>query len=428
MNHSERTNRRWRIAVLLGVGILINYLDRVNLSVAHEALRDEFGISNETFGYLSSAYVWTYAVLQLPMGVLLDRFGVPTLGRISALLWSVASFASAGATGVGSFFATRLLLGIGEAPTFPASAKAVRAWFPRHERSLATSAFDGASKLASAIGVPLIGILIVHIGWRLSFAFTGLISFFFFLAFYFLYKDPENDPKLSHSERHYISKDHEDEPTQSGRSASLGYLLGQRKVLGLTLGFFAYNYCFYIFLTWLPSYFSGVFHIDLQHSALFTSVPWFVAAFMDFVIGGWLVDTLIRRGHRETLVRQTVLVGGTALGLAIIGVIFSHDLVTAVFWISVSLGGLSAAAPVGWSVPGLIAPRNSVGKVGGILNTGNQIAGIIAPTATGYLAGPTNAHFGRAFAAAAIILVIGICAYIFLLGKIEQLPEPVNTV
>ena len=418
-----RTNRRWRIAILLGIGILINYFDRVNLSVAHEALHKEFGISNETFGYVLSAYVWTYAALQLPMGVLLDRFGVSSIGRISALLWALASFASAGATGIGSFLATRLLLGVGEAPTFPASAKAVSAWFPRQERSLATAAFDGASKLASAIGVPLIGILIVHAGWRLSFAATGLISFLYFLAFYFFYKDPGDDRKLSRSEWQYISEGHENAPTQTGGSAPLSYLLRQRKVLGLTLGFFAYNYCFYIFLTWLPSYFSGVFHIDLQRSALFTSVPWFVAAFMDFVVGGWLVDTLIRRGYRETLVRQTVLVGGTILGLALIGVVFSHDLITAVFWISVSLGGLSAAAPVGWSVPGLIAPRNSVGKVGGILNTGNQIAGIIAPIATGYFAGPTNS-FGRAFTAAAIILVIGIGAYLFLLGKIEQVPEP----
>jgi MFS transporter, ACS family, D-galactonate transporter len=406
---------------------LINYLDRVNLSVAHEALRDEFGISNQTFGYVLSAYVWTYAALQLPMGVLLDRFGVSSIGRISALLWSVASFASVAAVGINSFFATRLLLGIGEAPTFPASAKAVRAWFPRHERSLATAAFDGAAKFASAIGVPLIGFLIVHIGWRFSFAVTGLISFIYFLAFYFFYQDPENDRKLSPAERHYISEGHESTPLQTGQSASLVYLLGQRKVLGLTLGFFAYNYCFYIFLTWLPSYFSGVFHVDLLHSAMFTSVPWFFATFMAFFVGGWLVDTLVRRGYQETLVRQTVLVGGTALGLTIVGVVFSHDVGTAVFWISLSLGGLSAASPVGWSVPGLIAPRNSVGKVGGILNTGNQIAGIIAPIATGYLAGPTNS-FGRAFAAAAIILVLGICAYIFLLGRIEPVPEPADTV
>ncbi len=419
------TNRRWRIAVLLGVGIFINYLDRVNLSVAHEALHKEFGISNEIFGYVLSAYVWTYAALQLPMGVLLDRFGVSRIGRISALLWSLASFASAAATGINTFFASRLLLGVGEAPTFPASAKAVGMWFPRSERSLATAAFDGASKFASAIGVPLIGLLIIHIGWRLSFAATGIISLLYFFAFYFLYKDPSDDPKLSRSEWRHISRDRESAGASFGAGAPLTFLLRQRKVLGLTLGFFAYNYCFYLFLTWLPSYFSGVFHVDLLHSALFTSVPWFFATFTDLLIGGWLVDALVQRGYRETLVRQTVLVGGTAFGLAIVGVVFSHSLMAAVFWISVSLGGLAAAAPVGWSIPALIAPRNSVGRVGGILNTGNQIAGIIAPIATGYFAGPTNS-FGRAFAAAAMILVIGICGYIFLLGRIEQIPEPAD--
>src|SRR3569833_1312907 len=121
--------RRWRIAALLGVGVLINYFDRVNLSVAHDALRDEFGITNQGYGYLLSAYVWTYAALQLPIGVILDRFGVKRVGRISAFLWSVASLAAAAANSVGSFFGARLLLGVGEAPTFPANAKAVGYWF-----------------------------------------------------------------------------------------------------------------------------------------------------------------------------------------------------------------------------------------------------------------------------------------------------------
>src|SRR5436305_13322096 len=105
------SNRRWRIAVLLGVGVLINYFDRVNVSVAHEALNQEFGISNETYGFLLSAYSWTYAALQLPMGVLLDRFGVPIIGRISALIWALASFAGALASGTGTFVVSRLLLG-----------------------------------------------------------------------------------------------------------------------------------------------------------------------------------------------------------------------------------------------------------------------------------------------------------------------------
>jgi MFS transporter, ACS family, D-galactonate transporter len=419
-----QNRRRWRIAALLGVGVLINYFDRVNLSVAHEALHAEFGLSNETYGYLLSAYVWTYAALQLPIGVMLDRFGVRLVGRISAFLWSVASFAAAAAPTIGSFFGARLLLGIGEAPTFPANAKAIGYWFPGQERSLATALFDAAAKFASAIGVPLIGALLIGFGWRISFALTGVVSFLYFLAFYFVYRDPQDDPGLSAEELQFIrqSDTASQVHTGEGKSAPLGYLIKQPKVLGLVTGFFAYNYCFYLFLTWLPSYFSAL-HMNLQHSIAFTSVPWVVGTITDLAVGGWLVDALIQRGHDQSTVRKVVLIGGTVLGLAVAGAMFTQDPFVAAFWISVSLGGLSAAAPVGWSLPSLIAPRDSVGKVGGILNFGNQLAGIIAPIATGYFAGPTNS-FPRAFAAAAVVLVLGIIAYLLLLGKIEPVPDP----
>jgi MFS transporter, ACS family, D-galactonate transporter len=417
-------SRRWRIAVLLGVGVLINYFDRVNVSVAQEALNREFGMANETFGFVLSAYSWTYAALQLPMGVLLDRFGVRLIGCLSALVWSLASFAGGAATSVAGFIASRLLLGVGEAPTFPASSKATGAWFPRQERSLATAMFDGASKFASAIGVPLIGIVLIKLGWRMSFAVTGLISYLYFVAFYFVYREPKDDPKLSDEEWEYIraggAQQHREPGT--GESASLWSLMKHPKVLGLVLGFFAYNYCFYLFLTWLPSYFSRSLGIDLLHSVLFTSIPWLFATFTDFLVGGWLVDFLVHRGYPESRVRKTILIGGTTLGLAVAGVAFAQTAWTAVFWLSISLGGLAAAAPVGWSIPSLIAPRNCTGKVGGILNFGNQIAAVVAPIATGFFAGPSNS-FGRAFAAAAIILVIGICGYVFLLGPIEPIPE-----
>ena len=143
------------------------------------------------YGYLLSAYIWTYAALQLPMGVLLDRFGVRPIARISAFLWSVASFAAAAATGVASFFGARLLLGVGEAPTFPANAKAIGKWFPSQERSTATAIFDAAAKFASAVGIPLIGTVLIGFGWRISFALTGVISLLYFVAFYAIYQDPQ---------------------------------------------------------------------------------------------------------------------------------------------------------------------------------------------------------------------------------------------
>ncbi len=182
--------RRWRIATLLGIGVLVNYFDRVNISVAHEALHQEFGISTVMFGYLLSSFNWTYALLQLPMGVLLDRFGVRPIGRISALLWTLASLGSAAAPNLGAFFGSRLMLGIGEAPTFPANVKAIGYWFPRHERSMATAIFDAAAKLGAAIGIPAVGFILIHFGWRASFAATGVISLLYFWAFWLVYRDP----------------------------------------------------------------------------------------------------------------------------------------------------------------------------------------------------------------------------------------------
>jgi MFS family permease len=173
----------------------------------------------------------------------------------------------------------------------------------------------------------------------------------------------------------------------------------------------------------LPSYLSSARHIDLLHSALYTSLPWLVATFADILVGGWLVDKLVKSGMDASRVRQTILVAGTALGLGLLGAAYAQSTLAALAWISVSIGGLSAAAPVGWSAPSLIAPRESVGTLGGIMNTGSQITAIVAPIVTGYVVQMTNSFFW-AFGAAAIFLAVGIAAYILLLGRIEPIPEP----
>jgi len=417
--------RRWRIAWLLGFGVLVNYFDRVNLSVSHAALYTTFGISTVAFGYLSGAYNWTYAMCQLPIGVLLDKLGIRRIGRIGTFLWSIASFAAAITPNLGGFFAARLLLGVGEAPTFPANAKAIGYWFPPKERSFATSIFDSAAKFASAIGVPLIGIVLLSVGWRWSFAITGMVSFIYFLFFWWVYRDPQDDPKLSDIERQYIATDVISTTLEGkqGDKWSLGSLLRRRKVLGLALGFGSYNYVFYLLLTWLPSYLYSALHIDLLHSFLYTGVPWLFATATDLAVGGWLVDALIKRGWDANRVRKFILVGGTALGLGILGAAHAHSATRALIWISVSIGGLSAAAPVGWSIPSLIVARESVGKVGGIVNFSNQLSGIAAPIVTGYLVAARHS-FAWAFGVSGIYLAIGILGYIFLLGRIEQMPEP----
>jgi MFS family permease len=200
-------------------------------------------------------------------------------------------------------------------------------------------------------------------------------------------------------------------------------LLVQPKLWGLVLGSASYNYTFFLLLTWLPSYLSEARHIDLLHSVLYTSLPWLLATFADLFVGGWLVDKLVQTGFDTSRVRQAILVIGTAFGLGMLGAAYAQTTVTALIWISLAIGGLSAAAPVIWSVPSLIAPRESVGTLGGILNFGNQLSAIAAPIATAYVVQFTHSFF-LAFGVASAFLAIGIAGYVLLLGRIEAIPEP----
>jgi sugar phosphate permease len=427
--------RRWRIALLLALGVLVSFFDRINLSVSRDALQVSFGVSLVAFGYLSSAFSWTYAAMQMPAGVLLDRLGVRRVGRIAALLWSVASFAAALAPGLSWFFGARFLLGVSESPTFPANAKALGYWFTQEERSMATAITDAAAKFSNAIGVPLIGLLLLYFGWRWSFAATGFISFLYFVLFWLIYRNPSEDVKLSVNEREFIldgGAQLEDQVrARSGNWLDSFlcllrrwiYILRQRKVWGLALGWGAYNYTFFLLLTWLPSYLSFSLHLDLFQSVFYTSVPWLFATFTDLLVGGWLVDALIQHGCDANRVRQTVMVTGMTFGLAIFGAAGAHSPRMALVWISLALGGLAAAAPVAWTVPSLISPRESVGTLASVVNLCGQIGAISAPIATGYIVSGTHS-FAAAFVTATVILLLGIVGYVFLLGRIEPIPEP----
>jgi ACS family D-galactonate transporter-like MFS transporter len=423
-NVAKIPRRRWRVAFLLAFGVVIAYFDRINVSVSQAALNASFGISLIMFGYLASAFNWTYALMQMPAGMLLDRYGVRRVGRAGTLLWSVASFGAAISPGLGVFFGARFLLGVAESPTFPANAKAIGCWFPERERSLAMAITDAAAKFSSAIGVPFLGLLLLHFGWRFTFAATGLLSLLYFLLFYFIYRNPGEDGQLSRDELDYITRGGA-VPEGRGpvsRRSLLGYLLRQPKTYGLALGWGAYNYSFYLLLNWLPSYLSIAHHMNLLHSVFYTSAPWLFATFADLFVGGWLVDALIRGGCNANRVRQSVLIIGTGFGLAIFGAAHPSSAVAALCWISLALGGLSAAAPVAWTVPSLIAPRDSVGTLASIANCSSQIAGILAPIITGYIVSATHS-FAAAFVTAAVILLLGIAGYAFLLGRIERIPE-----
>lgn len=416
--------RRWGIALLLAAGVLVNFLDRVNLSVAAPLIQREFGMGPTGTGLLLSAFAWTYGLLQIPSGMLLDRFGVRRVMSWSILLWSVATLATSMAMGIRSLFVARMALGIAEAPVFPANAKAIGHWFPRHERSMGTAIFDAAAKFSNVVAIPLVALLLGVMGWRLTFVVTAGISLAYFFVFRRLYRDPTDDPHLSDAERRHIGVD-APAAAASGVAGEHGLLrrcIGSRDVWGLTLGFAAYGYAFAIFIFWLPGYLVSQMGMGILTSAMFSALPWAVATVVDLAIGGWLVDRLISAGHPASRVRKTVIALGMVAGLAIMGAAFTRDPAWALVWITVSLSGLAIVAPVGWSLPALVAPPGGTATVSGIMNAFYSLATIVAPIATGVLVARTGT-FDLAFIVTGLVLVVGIVGYVFVLGDVEQ-PAP----
>ncbi len=404
------------IAILLGVGVLVNYFDRVNLTVAHDALENTFGISDVVFGYLLSSYSWTYASMQLPSGTLLDRFGVRKVMLVAIFVWAMASGLAAVAPTILLLFAARLLLGIGEAPAFPANAKAIGLWFQEEQRGIPTATFDAAAKLSIGLGTPILGLVLLRYGVRANFALTALLSLLYLGLFAWIYRDPDQkDP--SHNEQ---------QAEAQARKLKLIDLIRQRKVIGAALGAGSYNYCFYLLLTWMPVYLQRGLKMTSQAAVLWSAVPWIFAAFCGFFIGGVLVDTLIRRGWDPQKVRRAVLVGGTACGLLVVAPAYLHRPVAVLVCLSLAMGGTAAASPVMWTLPSLLAPPGGSGRVGSTMNLSNQIAAVAAPVVTGYLSAWTHS-FADAFFVAAGVLVFGIASYIFLLGRIERVPDHLSS-
>lgn len=193
--------------------------------------------------------------------------------------------------------------------------------------------------------------------------------------------------------------------------------------MGLTIGFSAYGYSFYLFLTWLPDYLVHTLHMSILKSAGYATIPWLFASISDLLVGGFLVDYLIGKGFDETRVRQTVLIAGMLLGLAVFGATFTTSPLWAITWITIALTGLAASAPVGSSIVSLIAPRGGTGTIGGIVNFCNNLMGIAALIITGFIVGLTHS-FAGAFLVAGLVLLVGIVSYLVVLGRIVPIPEP----
>ncbi|GGU47369.1 putative transporter YybO [Streptomyces albospinus] len=407
---------RWAIGSLLAGSILVNFFDRTVFSVASVPLAEEFGLNLSELGVVLAAFSWSYCLVQLPCGLLVDRLGVKWLNRIAIPLWAAASLLTAVASGLGLVIMARVLLGLAEGPSMVGASKATAAWFPTVERGRATALFDGATKFANVLAFPVLAWVISAWGWRAGFLFTTVLSLLFAVAWWWGYRDPAG---------HLRPPDAEHACGRGGTTGEWRGVLGSRRIWAISLGFACYGYTINVVLTWMPVYFQREFGVALGSAGLYAMVPWLVATVAELVCGGWLVDRMVRGGRDAVAGRRPVLLGGLALGATIGCVRWAASPLDAVFWMSLSLGGLAVAAPVAWSLPGLLAPPGAVGAVGGLMNFANSAATTGGVLLTGWLAEITRS-FDAPFVFAVVVLAVGGLLYWPAL-RTDRAPDAVTT-
>ncbi|MBT2627442.1 MFS transporter [Bacillus sp. HU-1818] len=414
---------RWYISSLLSGIIILNYFDRVAISVAAPAIQDSFHLSATELGIVFSIYTYSYTVMQLPVGSLLDKFGVAWVTRVGMTIWSILTIFLAFLQGKLLLYIVRFLIGLTSASAFPAASKATALWFPPSERGLANSLFDSAAKFSNVLGAPLVAFLVTTFDWRVAFLTIGIVNVLFTMLFWWYYEQPERHKRISSGELNYIQKHNtitsEQIPYKTG--PLLKALFTNRKVWGLMIGFTGYGYTFNLLLTWLPTFFKHTYGMDLMSSGLFTAVPWLISTISGIAVGGWLVDYFIKKGYQNTKVYQTIIVIGMGLGFFFLGALFTDNITIAIVCISIGLAGISATAPIGWSISAELAPIGSVSMLSSMVNLANNLfGGIIAASLTGYLLDVTGS-FTLSFLVAGAVLLIGLVFYVFVLGEVKRI-------
>lgn len=407
----RESRERWWLMGLLIAGMLFCYAQRSALSVAAPFMIKEMNLTPAGMGLLLSAFFWLYSFMQMPAGWLVDRFGVKRAYAFGFTFWSIAAAATGFAVNLTSLIILRMFLGVGQAVAFPASARAVADSFQDRERGTVTAGYLTGVRLGTALVSAIGGLFLAAYGWKLFFLVTGLVPLLWLLPWFAFSKRWE---RLSPTE----TVTAEPEVAVKKKSASFGEslaLLKNRSVFGIFLGFFAYDYAWFVYITWLPGYLVIERKFSPAEMGFYSSVP-FLAMSIIIIISGLASDWLIKRGYVETRVRKIFIIIGLAVGCLIVPAGMVEDRQTAVWLLTVSLCGMGISAPNTWTLTQAICSKNIVGTVSGIQNFGGNLGGIIAPALTGYIAYATHS-FALALSITGAVIVVGILSYWLLIDQ-----------
>lgn len=414
-----RIRRRQTLAlVLLVLTGVINYLDRATLAVANEFIRADLGLSLGQMGLLLSAFSWSYALCQLPVGALVDKIGPRWLLGMGLVVWSLAQAAGGLVSTFGWFVIARIVLGIGEAPQFPAAARVVSNWFPLRARGTPTGVYNSASPLGVALAPLLLSPLIAATSWHWAFFVTGAMGLVAAVIWVALYRDPVRRD-MSEAEIAYLDAGQSNEPAPKATFASWRALFRHRATWGMLFGFSGSVYLNWVYLTWLPGYLRTERQMDIAYAGLAASVP-FACGFAGALIAGWASDQVAKNSASPLAGRRrAVVVAMLGMVAFTIPAALVESNTVAIACISIVIFLANAASACSWSLVTVVAPRSRVGSLGAIQNFGGFIGGALAPILTGFIAQTWS--FVPALLTGAGIAFLGAMAYQFLV--VRSVPE-----
>jgi MFS transporter, ACS family, D-galactonate transporter len=398
---------RWTIIGLLFVASMINYFDRATISMALPYLSSEFKLGPQDKWIVLSSFFLSYALMQIPMGWLADRINLRWLYAGAFAVWSIAQGLMGLAETMTMLITFRILLGIGESIYLPGGSKIVSLLFTAKERGLPSGIFDFGTRTGMVLEGLIVPWCLYHYGWRRTFLIVGFSGLLWVIPW--LFATPRR-----------LQGNGGSKSAGGARPATIRQIrsvLGSRNLLGICLGFFCFDYYWYLLVTWLPDYLVTARNLTILKAGFYSSLPFFVFGVSE-PIGGWIADRLVSKGWDETRTRKTVVTVAFATGLLLIPAAIVRN------------PGAAVALIIGGSLVGLAtgnllvilqscAPPDDIGLWTGIENFVGNLAGILAPLATGYLIKWAGGSYFPGFALAAIVLVAGLISYWFIVGELK---------
>ncbi|MCJ2008072.1 MFS transporter [Methylobacterium sp. E-041] len=431
MTAVKRSRVRLLIVTMLFIATTINYADRATLSIAGPSLAKDLGLDAVAMGYVFSAFAWSYVLAQLPGGWLLDRYGAKWVYAGAIFLWSAFTLMQGavgfftGFTAVAVLFGLRLLVGLAEAPVFPANARITAAWFPTAERGTASAFFNASQYFATVLFTPLMGFVVHHYGWHHVFTLMGALGIAFALLWTQVIYGPKEHPAINQGERDYIEaggalldmdgRDAGVAQVDAGRT--IRQLLANRMLLGIYVGQYCITTLTYFFLTWFPVYLVKERGLSILQAGFAAVLP-ALCGFVGGILGGWISDRLLKRGWSLTASRKIPIVGGMLLSMVIVGCNYVQTDALVVGLMALAFFGKGVGA-LGWAVVSDTSPRQGGGLSGGLFNTFGNTAGITTPIAIGYIVQQTGS-FNGALVFVGLNALVAVFCYLVVVGEIRR--------